>query len=68
MMAVNNCNNIFRGEGGYTGDNQWRVSSGRSGQAVEAAPCHQGVYLPRVGRLITIRDESNEGGVIRKLQ
>lgn len=37
-------------------------------QVVEAAPGHQAVYLPPVGRLVTIRDESYEGGVIHKLQ
>ena len=32
------------------------------------APGHQMVNLPPVGRLASIRDESNEGGVARKLQ
>ncbi|KAF7643464.1 hypothetical protein LDENG_00239040 [Lucifuga dentata] len=33
-----------------------------------SAPGHQMVNLPPVGRLILTRDESDEGGVIRKLQ
>jgi len=37
-------------------------------QVVLAAPGHQMVRLPPVGGLIPIRDDSNEGGVVCKLQ
>ncbi|XP_070410556.1 uncharacterized protein [Nothobranchius furzeri] len=36
-------------------------------QVVAAAPVHQPFHLPPVGGLITVRDEPDEGGVVRKL-
>src|SRR4029434_5972955 len=37
-------------------------------QIVLSTPGHQIVNLPPVGRLITTRDEPNEGGVVRELE